>query len=200
MLREVAYGFRSHPLLTLALIVVASIAAAAAVTAFLVAAVLAAAVLAALFIAYAAVREILRPASTGTPVRPIAATGQETAETLHRFLAAVDEFARLMDLAVSVGVDERAHGRAFRGVASESRSLHQYATRLASDWGGAAAVGVCIAELEAATAALHRYLMELQLRAPNRASTEILRWHRQELCRRRDALFSLLRDTDFRLT
>src|SRR6266487_858880 len=114
MVRDVVWGFRTHPLLTLALVIAVSVAVAAAAAALVVAAVLAAIVLAAVFVAYGAARELLQPGSADAAGRHIDLNGDEPALALRFYLAAVDEFARLTDVAVSIGLEEPPRGKAFR--------------------------------------------------------------------------------------
>lgn len=195
MLRQAGLGFRTHPLLMLGLLVVASVAIAGAFAALFVTAALAAAILALGLIAYGILAQVISPGASRR-VRRMAA--REPSEALLRFLAAVDEFARLYDLAMTAGVDRPPRGRQYRTAIREAQDLHDFASDLSLGWRGAKSVAVSMRELESATAALCSYLVELCRRPKDRPAPTLLRFYRDDLTRRRDALAASVRDAEFR--
>jgi hypothetical protein len=193
MLRHAGLGLRDHPLLTAGLIVVAAVALAAAVTAFLVATVLAAIVLAVVVVACIAARELI-----GLPrARSHRIRSEEPAQILRHYLQAVDEFARLTELAISASIYAPPRGRAFRRASADARCLQRLASDLADDWHGSSHITACLQGLESAADTLVRYLAELRRSGRDRHSPAELHWRRDELSRRRDTLLTYLRETDF---
>lgn len=195
MVRQTINGFRSHPLAMLALLLVVSLALAAALAAFFVAAALAALVIAAGILTYGVAHQFLKP-SRSSGRRRVAA--RNPTETLHRFLAAVDEFARLYELAMSAGIDSPQRGRQFREAGPQAGYLRDFARGLSDGWRGSASVADSMQELESATAALHAYLAALYRRPKDRPAPALLHWYRDDLSRRRDALAESVRDAEFR--
>jgi hypothetical protein len=198
VLRQIGHGLQTRPLLTILVLLVTAVALATAVTVFVFAAILAAIIAALGFVAFTAGRELLQPmpVSARTSLPPSAA--ETRVAILRKYLAAVDEFTHLTDLAMSAGIDEPPRGGAFRYVAGDAHHLRDVARGFARRWRGSTEVAECMYQLEAASAALQTYIAELQRTGPRRASAASLRWRREDLGHRRDALATRLRETDFR--
>jgi uncharacterized membrane protein YebE (DUF533 family) len=197
MARTVGQSLRRHPLPTLALLAVLGVLLATAV-AVLLALVLVAAVLAAVgALGYLAVRELVqahaRSITSQRPSRRI-----DVRVGAERYLAYVDQFARLLQAALAAGIEARPRRGQLRRTLEESERLRALLRELARNWRGPAAIGTGIYELEDATIALVVYLQQLSRDKRHRPPAAILRDQAEALSRRLDVITLRLRRTDFR--
>jgi hypothetical protein len=197
ILREAGHTFRAHPLLAIAFLLVAATALATAVAILFVVLVSVAFVAAVGFVGYMAARELLRIDTTPADERRLPRRAVERAGA-ERYLFAVDEFADLAQFALSAGLDSRPREQRLRRALRDARRLRETAHDLARNWRGPASIAACMVELEAAAVALMSYLAELSRGEWERASQAALRWQRDDLSQRRDALMRHLQEVDFR--
>jgi hypothetical protein len=194
---RVSRGLRTRPLLTMILLGIAAFACLLAVVAVAVTTLAAIAVAAVAFVAYNTVRQLLRPRRPGHNGAALRA-GERPADQLRRYLSAVDEFGRLTELAMAQPIDGRPRATLLRRMTEDARQLQSAARGLAESWRGGNSPAACMFELRAGADSLLDYLRELSRDGSRRASDASLRWKRDDLSRRRDALTSHLRNTDFR--
>ncbi len=190
-------GLRAHPLLAFALLVLVAVLAAATMAVLVVLLVFLAALAAFVLACYVAGRGLLhsRFSAFGDrgPAREIGVrAGAE------RYLAAVSQFAQILQTALGLGTEVRPGDRRLRGALKECEKLQVSLRELARYWRGPSAISAGIYELEDATIALGLYLKQLSREDGARPPAAVLRAQAEALGRRLDAITLRLRRTDFR--
>jgi hypothetical protein len=221
--RRLGREFRLRPFLALGLALAAVIACVAfvavLVTVLLSVLVVVALGLATYEIGRRFVRQAVNKSGRRVPVLHEPEAGREAA--IRHYLSAVDEFSRLVALAMAEPVEQVRRGKQWRPLKDDARRLQRLAVSLHDQWQGAdgstwrrlrTAWGAgsreaasptfeldgCLADLERASIVLCCYLDELERGGAKRLSVAELRWQREELGRQHDRLASNLRGLDLR--
>jgi hypothetical protein len=198
VVRNAARGFRAHPVLGLLVLASVLVAAGATAVAFLIAAILTVALLLVGLIVVSAVVALLRPALLELTDYDAPSSAAAGSASLKAYLASVDEFSQLAELAIAAGSFKPWAGGAARSAANNATRLHDRAAGLARHWRRSPRFGPLTRELEQAVGLLRRYISEIRQRPPERLPSEVIGWYREELNHRRDTLLAHLRETDFR--
>ncbi|MGI8550933.1 MAG: hypothetical protein ACR2PL_09130 [Dehalococcoidia bacterium] len=198
--RHLRRSLRSHPILASVLLVAAAAAGVITVLALLVLAIVVAAAAGLGVIAYRTGRRLLRGEELSGRRRSLfgASSVPSTGDVPHRLLYGVEEFNELTHTALAVPIEPTGRRRRSSTLSSDARRLERFAAALGGDWRGSADIGDCLLQFRSAVDALARYTDALARQGSRRDSIAELRWLRDDLALKRDALTGVLRQTDFR--